>query len=317
VRVFLRHNLLFAICVNAARVLTFLLSQVFYEWGWGSSFHFSYQYGFETFAESIRRHEYMLAAQLNQCFTAKKHVLDVGCGIGGPMRNIARFLQCKVTGITLNPYQVSRGNDMHQLDSYAKDHCNSIQGDFMKLPFEENSYDGVYAIEATCHAPDRVACYKEIFRVLKPGQTYACYEWCMTDKYDASNPEHQRLKKDIEEGNGLPDIINTHACLKAMKDAGFEIVMESDLSLVKNVQAWQTPLMPSWNPLTQRFQFNWLGGHITNVMIYLMELIWIAPAGTVRTQKVLQAGGFALRDAAQEGIFTTMYLMVGKKPLAQ
>lgn len=33
--------------------------------------------------------------------------------------------------------------------------CRSIQGDFMKLPFEDNSFDGVYAIEATCHAPKR------------------------------------------------------------------------------------------------------------------------------------------------------------------
>lgn len=31
----------------------------------------------------------------------------------------------------------------------------SHQGDFMKLPFPENHFDGVYAIEATCHAPDR------------------------------------------------------------------------------------------------------------------------------------------------------------------
>lgn len=25
----------------------------------------------------------------------------------------------------------------------------------MNLPFEDNSFDGVYAIEATCHAPQR------------------------------------------------------------------------------------------------------------------------------------------------------------------
>lgn len=35
-------------------------------------------------------------------------VLDVGCGIGGPYRNIARFTGWDVTGITLNQYQVRR-----------------------------------------------------------------------------------------------------------------------------------------------------------------------------------------------------------------
>ena len=40
----------------------------------------------------------------------------------------------------------------------------------MHLPFPENYFDGVYAIEATCHAPRREDVYGEIFRVLKPGQ---------------------------------------------------------------------------------------------------------------------------------------------------
>lgn len=288
------------------------LATVFYEWGWSSSFHFSYQFPHETFAESIRRHEFQLAAQLG-VYGPSRHVLDVGCGIGGPMRNIAKLLQCQITGITLNPYQVQRGNELTAQDKYVKHLCKSIQGDFMHLPFEDNSLDGAYAIEATCHAPDRVQCYAEIYRVLKPGARVAIYEWCMTDKYDSNNPKHLRYKKDIEIGNGLPDIIQTKDCLTAMKKAGFTILAESDLALVPNVQPWMTPLMPSWNPLSQRFQFNAVGGPLTNMAIQLLEWVRIAPAGTVHTQKVLQAGGFALRDAGAEGVFTTMYLMVGQK----
>ena len=37
----------------------------------------------------------------------------------------------------------------------------------MKLPFADASFDGVYAIESTCHAPDRAGVYGEIMRVLK------------------------------------------------------------------------------------------------------------------------------------------------------
>lgn len=32
-----------------------------------------------------------------------------------------------------------------------------MQADFMKMPFPDNSFDAVYAIEATCHAPDAVS----------------------------------------------------------------------------------------------------------------------------------------------------------------
>jgi sterol 24-C-methyltransferase len=240
------------------------LVTVFYEWGWCSSFHFSYRYDDkkcsmrETFLESIRRHEYTLAAQLTDCYGADKHVLDVGCGIAGPARTISKFLQCRVTGITLNPYQVQRGNELSAKDSMWSN-VRSVEGDFMDLPFDPASFDGAYAIEATCHAPDRVKCYRQVYQVLKPGATFCNYEWCMTDKYDPTDAHHQRLKKDIEEGNGLPDIVTTTACLQAMKDAGFTIVCESDLATVPHVEPWMTPLMPSWNIFSQRFQFNCVG----------------------------------------------------------
>eukprot|EP00957_Ditylum_brightwellii_P137525 10484661-Ditylum_brightwellii.AAC.1 len=74
------------------------LATLFYEWGWGSSFHFAYRYPHENFAESIRRHEYYLASKLGLSDDASStKVLDVGCGIGGPMRNICRFTGADVT----------------------------------------------------------------------------------------------------------------------------------------------------------------------------------------------------------------------------
>lgn len=68
----------------------------------------------------------------------------------------------------------------------------------MEIPFEDNSLDAIYAIEATCHAPTFEGVYGEAFRVLKPGAKFGCYEWCMTDSYDESNPEHRRIAHGIE-----------------------------------------------------------------------------------------------------------------------
>lgn len=34
--------------------------------------------------------------------------------------------------------------------------CQFVQGDFMELPFEDNTFDHVYVIEAACHAPEKV-----------------------------------------------------------------------------------------------------------------------------------------------------------------
>lgn len=76
------------------------LATLFYEWGWGDSFHFAYQLKHESFKTAIARHEYYLAGRLG--VKAGDRVLDCGCGIGGPMRNIARFTRAKITGVTLN-----------------------------------------------------------------------------------------------------------------------------------------------------------------------------------------------------------------------
>ena len=109
------------------------------------------------------------------------HILDCGCGIGGPARNIHRFSGAKVTAVTLNQAQVNRGNTLCRKEGVAG-MVELKQADFMKLPFADDTFDGVFAIESTCHAPDRKGVYSEILRVLKPGGTFACYEWCLTDK---------------------------------------------------------------------------------------------------------------------------------------
>ena len=77
------------------------------------------------------------------------------------------------------------------------------------------------------------------------------------------------------------------------------------------------PLTPSWNPLTQRFQFNWLGLRLTTYSLKIMEFLRLAPAGTSRTQVLLQSGGMGLAKGGELGIFTPMYLMVGRVPMSK
>jgi sterol 24-C-methyltransferase len=201
------RNSMYASMVNAY----YELATSFYEWGWGQSFHFAQRKFNEgaplpprrrrahaahahrarraDFNESIRRHEYYLASHLE--LTPGQRVLDVGCGIGGPYRNISRFTRCDVTGITLNEYQVQRANQINA--SLGMDgQVRSLKCDFMDMGrFKDSSFDAVYAIEATCHAPVRQGVYGEIMRVLKPGAVFACYEWVLTDKYKPRDAAHR------------------------------------------------------------------------------------------------------------------------------
>ena len=78
----------------------------FYERGWGQSFHFAPRFDGEEFMASIVRHEHFLALKLG--LSPGEHVLDVGCGVMGPARNIARVSGANITGLTINHHQVER-----------------------------------------------------------------------------------------------------------------------------------------------------------------------------------------------------------------
>lgn len=62
---------------------------------------------------------------------------------------------------------------------------------------EDNTYDAVYAIESTCHAPRREDVFKQIYRTLKPGGVFGTYEWVTTDKHDPQNKEHTQAAKNV------------------------------------------------------------------------------------------------------------------------
>ena len=187
-----------------------------------------------------------------------------------------------------------------------------LQGDFMAMPFKDESFDNAYAIEATCHAPDRVGCFSEVLRILKPGGRFCCYEWAVTKKYDPSNAHHVELKEGIELGNSLPDVNTIEDITKCMADAGFEIEEVRDVA-EDTVVPWYEPFQPKYTP--SGFKTTMLGIKLTNLAVRAMEVVRIAPAGSAKMHSNLSVGAMTLYHAGLEGIFTPMLLMVGRKPL--
>ncbi|KAJ9695820.1 hypothetical protein PVL29_011010 [Vitis rotundifolia] len=285
------------------------LATSFYEYGWGESFHFASRWKGESLRESIKRHEHFLAVQLG--LKCGQKVLDVGCGIGGPLREIARFSDTSITGLNNNEYQITRGKELNRLAEVDKT-CNFVLADFMKMPFLNDTFDAVFAIEATCHAPDVLDCYKEIYRVLKPGQCFAAYEWCITDCFNPMNREHQRIKGEVELGNGLPDIRSVGQCLEALKLAGFEVLREKDVA-ADSPLPWYLPLDTTQFSLSS-FRTTAFGRFITRNMVKALEFVRLAPEGSQRVQAFLEKAAEALVEGGREGIFTPMYFFVARKP---
>ena len=158
----------------------------FYEYGWGRSFHFAPRAPDESFANSLARHERNLAQRLD--LRPGMRVADLGCGVGGPLREIAHFSGATIIGVNNNEYQIERAR---KLTEAGLGHlAEFLKCDFMHMDVPDEFIDAAYAIEATVHAPSKVDCYGEVFRVLKPGGCFAAYEYCMTDRFDPNNPRH-------------------------------------------------------------------------------------------------------------------------------
>lgn len=79
-------------------------------------------------------------------------------------------------------------------------------------------------------------------------------------------------------------------------------------------QPWWIHLYPSNNPFSFRFQMSPLGMAVTKNALWAMEKVGLAPAGTSKVQEMLQQGGWGCAHGGYEGIFTPMFLMVGRKP---
>lgn len=284
----------------------------FYEYGWGQSFHFATQFVGESFMESIRRHEFKLASLLS--LEKEDEVLDIGCGIGGPARNIARFSGSKITAITINQNQVDRGKAL----TWPETDVNFVKADFTKLPFGPNTFDKCFAIESTTHMFDREKPYSEAFRVLKPGGLFVLYEWCLNSKFDNKNKEHRQIRRGIEHGNGLPDLATVEECEEAARKVGF-VVLESYCAAEEAKKMYGDKNVPWYSTL----DFNWsisdfrkctIGRMCTTGLLSALEFLGVAPAGSVKTANMLEDGAVNLVKAGKLGFFTPMHVLLVKKP---
>ena len=281
----------------------------FYEFGWGRSFHFAPRRRGEGFRASLLRHQTFLADQLS--LRSGMEVLDVGCGVGGPMANLARSTGAGFVGINNNAYQIERAK-LHTRDVAPL--CRFIHGDFMQIPVDDCSFDAAFAIEATPHAPDKAAVFREIFRVLRPGGHFAAYEWCLTAKFDPGNAEHQRIKNDIMVGDALPYIAFTTEVCAALSAAGFEILDARDRASESDPETpWYRPLQDRDLGLTS-IPRTTVGRSLTNLALRAGEWLRLAPQGARAVSTLLNATADALVEGGQTGIFTPMYFFVVRKP---
>lgn len=146
---------------------------------------------------------------------------DIGCGVGMPAITLAKEKKCIVHGVTIVESQKKEADAnlrIHKVEDYTR----FFTANALKMPFEDNIYDGAWFFESIFHMGHKAA-LKEAWRILKPSATLL-----IADMVDIGVMTDEEKKFAIE--------INNSACVKKdqypdlLKSTGFELVEIMDIT---------------------------------------------------------------------------------------
>ena len=102
-------------------------------------------------------------------------VLDVGGGIGGPARTLARELDSHVTVLDATPAFCDVGEMLTERTGLA-DRVTFCHGSALAMPFTAGDFDLVWMQNVGMHIPEKGRLFEEIARVLRPHGRLALQE---------------------------------------------------------------------------------------------------------------------------------------------
>jgi len=284
-------------------------------YGWGESLHFAPLSPNESLDDSKLRHQRLMIDKLD--LQPGMSVIDVGCGIGGPMRTVVREAGVTVTGINSSEVQLARARQLTAAAGLS-DMIDYVETSFMDMgAIDDSTYDRAYAIESTCHAPDKVGAFREISRVLKPGALLWGQEMCLTDTFDADDASHQDIEQELMRGIALKRIATFAEVNRALETAGFEVIEGMDRGAAENgsITPWYQPMEARSGTRRNTLRGTPVGRQLAIGAARLAETLRVLPTGTAEIAKLLDRTADAYVAGGKTGIFTPLYCFVARKPL--
>ena len=124
-------------------------------------------------------------------------VLDLGCGKGGALSLLAsRHPDLFMVGVNVDPAQLALAAK-HLEGQQALDRIRLICADALALPFDQDTFDAVYAMELGSHIERRDLLAREIVRVLKPGGRLAMTFMTLNRPFKAFDTKARAYLKDV------------------------------------------------------------------------------------------------------------------------
>ena len=291
------------------------LCSEFMVFGWSESLHFAPLSPHESLEDSQVRHQRLMIEKLE--FREGMTAIDVGCGVGGPMRRVVRETGARVLGVNYSEIQLEKAKTLsaeagldHMIDYFS--------GSFMDMSaIADGTFDRGYAIESTCHAPDKAGAFAEIYRVLKPGALFWGQEMCMTDQFDPDDDRHRAIKRDLMQGIALSEIATGGEVNRALESVGFQILEAQDRAVDETGPAtpWYQPMETRGGTLGGTLRRTPLGRKALGGASRLAAVLGIIPKGSADVIALMDRTANAYVAGGRTGLFTPLYCFLARKPL--
>ena len=153
-------------------------------------------------------------------------VLEVGSGIGGPSRYLAKEVGCRMTALELQP-------DLNALATELNGRCGLGQrienrcGDVLSGELRDGGYDALVSWLVFLHIPDRATLFRECRAALKPGAQIFLEDFYQRHPF---RPEESQALAEKVYCPYLPELETYRSDLAA---AGFE-----DIEILDKTSDW-------------------------------------------------------------------------------
>lgn len=232
-----------------------------------------------------------------------KKVLDVGCGRGRIAHHVASYTGAEVTGINIDKSQIKLAEAYADATGLA-DRLTFKEHNYNNLPFpfQNETFDGLYHVQALTYAEDLAKLLTEMNRILKPGAKISFLDWFKLKNYNSTDAYHQKLLRDVKAVIGAVSTPAPEEYTDALTKAGFDVLWSGEAS-VDGGHQW---------PLLKKAEFFFE----SSKSIVKMLVDWgLLPSHMHTLMSRLTEGGESLIEADKLGLFTTSWQIIAQKPM--
>ena len=164
---------------------------------------------------------------------AEPELLDLGCGLGATLRSFARRRAgVRLTGLTRVPWQVEHARALNELAG-CNERIGILEGDYEDASLLPSSgYDGVYALESSCHAhgADKSLLLIEAHRLLRSGGRLVVSDGFLADGHFVSSLQ-ERIYRKLCECWVIEELAQLNRFTARLKQLGFRDIKVEPLQM--------------------------------------------------------------------------------------